>query len=192
MDIQVDPESPTGFKIQSRNRLLPPNPSDQIGKVNTWILSHEDALRKLLLGGHDGKEAPPGKYILFGEWLYAKHAIQYHSLPDTFIAFELYDAEYDAFFSRKALSQKLQGSGIYQVPTLPLPERLNGPSLKTLVQELPSAYYNGFAEGIYLRREKGDKLIDRAKIVREDFKAGNNKWSRGVKRGMILNVVNNV
>ncbi|KAF1351987.1 hypothetical protein BDV97DRAFT_348547 [Delphinella strobiligena] len=192
MGIQVDPESPTGFKVQSRNRFLPPNPGDQLGLVNNWILTHEDALQKLLLGGSDDKKSPPGKYILFGEWLYAKHAIQYHSLPDMFIAFDLYDAEYDAFFSRKALSQRLEGSGICQVPTLPLPERLDGPSLQTLVREMPSAYSPSFAEGIYLRREKGDRLIDRAKIVRKDFMAGNNKWSRGERRGITLNIVDSV
>jgi atypical dual specificity phosphatase len=79
------------------------------------------------------------------------------------------------------------GTGIHRVPEVPIPAEMTKQSLEEMVQSLPSAYRNGLAEGVYLRRERGDILVDRAKIVRKDFKAGNKKWSRGGKRRMALN-----
>jgi hypothetical protein len=40
------------------------------------------------------------QYILFGEWLAAQHSIAYDSLPDLFLAFDIYDKEAGRFLSR--------------------------------------------------------------------------------------------
>ena len=39
----------------------------------------------------------PGKYVLFGEWMFAKHSLEYSRLPDYFIAFDIYDCERKRF-----------------------------------------------------------------------------------------------
>lgn len=188
MGIQVDTETETGFQVQSRKRFLTADPGNEFKQVNKWVLDHREDLRKVLLGGDEGEELLPGRYILYGEWMYAMHEIHYQNLPDIFVAFDMYDTEDDTFLSRMALNRKLGGTQIYQVAAVPLPTELNGQSLQDLVGTLTSAYYDGPAEGIYLRREKGDRLMDRAKIVRENFGRGNEGRSKGTeKKGMVLN-----
>lgn len=188
MGIQVDPESPTGFLVQSRNRFLGANPSDQFKKVNKWVSDHDEGLKKILLS-NDQEEAPPGKFILYGEWMFMKHSIYYDKIIDLFLVFDIYDTEWNTFLSRSAIDKRLLGTSICQVPVVPSPQRLDERSLRDLVHKLPSAYSDGLAEGIYLRREKGDKVIDRAKIVRPDFKAGNDGWYKTRLGKMVMNEV---
>lgn len=96
--------------------------------------------------------------------MYAEHAIAYQSLPDTLIVFDLYETISGIYLSRGALSRKLDGTGIHQVPTVSLPGEVDDERLHELVRTLPSAYYDGLAEGVYLRREKDGKLVDQAKL----------------------------
>ena len=189
MGIQLDEASPTGFLVQSRTRFLPEHSNDQFAKANDWVYDHEEGLRNALCTDSEGHVVQPGRYILYGEWMYAKHAILYQSLPDIFLAFDIFDTESEAFLSRDAIARRLQGTGIHQVPAVPFSDVLTDASLQDLVRTLPSAYSDGLVEGIYLRREKDEKMVDRAKIVRRDFKAGNEKWVRSGKRGMVLNQV---
>ena len=51
------------------------------------------------------------RFILFGEWLYARHSVHYRELPHYFFEFDIYDKQEALFLdlaSRKAL---LEGTG---------------------------------------------------------------------------------
>lgn len=39
------------------------------------------------------------RYIMYGEWMYAKHTVFYDALPDYFMEFDIYDRERDVFLS---------------------------------------------------------------------------------------------
>ena len=92
------------------------------------------------------------------------------------------------FASRDVLEARLEGSGIAIVPTV---MRIEGrqeegagpvmPSdeeLKEIVQQ-PSRFYDGRAEGVYVKVEKDGIVVGHGKVVRADFIAGNKHWTRG-------------
>ena len=116
------------------------------------------------------------------------HSIKYTRLPDRFLAFDFYDRSRKTFASRGVLEAKLEGTGIAIVPTL---MRIHGrleegagpvmPSdeeLKGMVQQ-PSRFYDGRVEGVYVKVEKDGVVVGRGKVVRADFIAGNEHWTRG-------------
>jgi hypothetical protein len=45
----------------------------------------------------EDSESP--RFILFGEWVYAKHSIHYSKLPAYFIAFDIFDLQNQSFLS---------------------------------------------------------------------------------------------
>jgi hypothetical protein len=49
------------------------------------------------------------RYVLYGEWLYAKHTIFYTDLPHYLLEFDLYDTQDEVFLSTERRMQMLQG-----------------------------------------------------------------------------------
>ena len=41
------------------------------------------------------------RYIMYGEWLYAKHTVYYDALPHYFLEFDIYDRENEVFLDTK-------------------------------------------------------------------------------------------
>ena len=59
------------------------------------------------------------RYIMYGEWMYAKHTVFYDALPDYFMEFDIFDREKNVFLdtaSRKEITDKL--GIIHSVPVL--------------------------------------------------------------------------
>ena len=112
--------------------------------------------------------------------MYACHSIPYERLPGYFIAFDLYDQYEGKFWSRRRLEEVLSTT---QIPIVPLMEHKTfktAAELKALVQR-QSQFHDGRVEGAYCRimDDKNEWLAGRAKIVRTDFLAGNEHWTRG-------------
>ncbi|KAI5197327.1 hypothetical protein E4T38_08041 [Aureobasidium subglaciale] len=169
------------FKVQNRSHYVNSKSHAQFKKLDKWLGDHYEDLSTVL----NPTKSKSVRWILYGEWLFAKHSIHYSNLPDMFLAFDLFDTETSTFLSRDALSRRLEGTGIHQVNKLEL-EDLSEAALLELVQTHQSSYYAGVIEGVYLRRQRYGKTIDRAKIVRSDFIAGDEHWNR---RGIVANVV---
>ena len=181
-----------GISLDSSGRILIQNRAHwvnskthfQFKKLDIWVEKHREALTGIL--GVD--PIFPERYILFGEWMVCVHSIKYTRLPNRFLAFDLYDRSRKVFVSRDVLEAKLGGSGIAIVPTVMRIEgRLEegaGPvmpsdeELKGMVQQ-PSRFYDGRVEGVYVKVEKGGVVVGRGKVVRADFIAGNEHWTRG-------------
>lgn len=163
------------FKVQNRSHYVNNKSHEQFKKIDKWLQDHSEQLFHVL-DGYDRSKSP----ILYGEWLYAKHSIFYDKLPDTFLAFDLYDTVADKFYSREKLAALLkEGAGqLYQVPQISTPAQITKDWLASAIQQ-PSCFYAGTVEGVYLRKEKGGHLIDRAKIVRSDFISGDEHWTKG-------------
>jgi len=116
--------------------------------------------------------------VLFGEWLYATHSVRYDALASVFLAFDLYDVPHKRFLCRERFWREMQGTGIQTVRALPTPVDVDVHGLCALVEHLDSAYGKGKAEGVYIRVDDDEWLVDRTKLVRSDFICGNTHWSR--------------
>jgi atypical dual specificity phosphatase len=180
-NLGISLDSSGAFRVQNRSHYVNSKSHAQFKKLDKWLDDHYEGLSTAL----DAKGSQPGRWILYGEWLFAKHSIHYTNLPDLFLAFDLFDTETSSFLSREVLSERLKDTNIHQVKVVDI-ERLDEQSLLDIVPSRQSSYYDGVVEGVYLRRQKDGRTIDRAKIVRSDFIAGDEHWNR---RGVTPNTM---
>lgn len=117
------------------------------------------------------------QFILYGEWLYAKHSIHYRSLSHYFFEFDIYDKDAGRFIDLSARLQKLEGTGFQTVPVVHR-GRVTWEQLKALVSRsaFDSIFENplnhltdNLMEGLYFRTEAYGYVIGRAKMVRAEF-----------------------
>lgn len=81
------------------------------------------------------------RFILYGEWLYAKHSVHYRALSHYFFEFDLYDKDAAQFLDLGARLQMLDGTGLHTVPVLH-----RGPATAEELRALigPSAFDSAF------------------------------------------------
>lgn len=126
---------------------------------------------------HELESRLANRYLLFGEWAYARHSVAYRKLPHYFFEFDIFDKEAAEFLDLAARLELLDGSGIHTVPVIH-----QGPVTRKQLTQLigPSQYDSHFdnplsgqadnlMEGIYLRTEADGKVTGRAKFVRPEF-----------------------
>jgi len=159
-------DSDGSVTAQNRGSLLNLPGHGQWKKLHEWISLRSGKLFDHLID----------RYVLFGEWCYAKHSIYYDSLPDLFLGFDIYDRDEERFFSVERRNAMFDALGIYRVPTIS-----SGVFDLPKLEELISISHFGkeSAEGIYLRLDQGDWLGQRAKLVRSQFvQSVVEHWSR--------------
>lgn len=114
--------------------------------------------------------------MLFGEWCYAIHSVRYSRLPDWFLAFDVYDRASGEFWSAPRRNALVARLGIALVPSLGA-GRFDLTGLRGLLGR--SQVTDGPTEGLYVRRDEGERLVARAKLVRPAFaQAIDEHWSR--------------
>lgn len=190
-----------GLVVQNRSHWIQSDSHAQFKSLDLWLDKFRTTLTNLLLRD----ECFPERYILYGEWMAARHSIGYTALPDRFIAFDLYDRLSETFWSRGYIDRVLEGTGIAQVPCLGQRDEISKDEILEMIQR-PSAFIdrqghdhghghgNGHGErdqegteggermeGVYIRFEDPERKITtaRGKVVRGDFIAGNEHWSKG-------------
>lgn len=117
------------------------------------------------------------QYILFGEWLFARHSVHYCGLTHYFYEFDVYDKTTSTFLSLERRLPLIDKLGVQTVPVVH-----TGSVDKERLQELigPSQFDSRFdnpltnrtdelMEGLYLRTEAGGIVTGRAKFVRPEF-----------------------
>lgn len=117
------------------------------------------------------------RFILFGEWVYARHSVSYRRLPHYFFEFDIYDKQAQVFLDLKQRLQLLEGTGIQTVPVIHTGslkrsalEGLIGPSLFDSQFDNPlTKRTDNLMEGLYLRTEAKGAVTGRAKFVRPEF-----------------------
>ena len=136
------------------------------------------------------------RYIMYGEWMYAKHTIFYDALPHYFMEFDIYDRERGVFLStpeRRKMTEKMGivfsvpvlGSGIYKTKKSVLDHI--GPSLYITDAHIDNlravAERHGLdverqvretdptntMEGLYIKVEEDGVVKERYKYVRAAF-----------------------
>ena len=142
--------------VQNRGAYIRLPGVGQWKKLAEWLAPKVDALFEQL----------SDRFILFGEWCYARHTVAYDRLPDWFLGFDAYDREAARFFSAARRNDLLEKVGIVSVPQVAR-GRFTIDELSGLLAQ--SRFGDRPAEGLYLRSDEGAWLARRAKLVRPAF-----------------------
>ena len=173
LGISFDAEG--NIHAQNRGDYLRLPWSGQWKKLGEWLAPRTDVLLEHL----------SDRFILFGEWCCARHSLFYDRLPDWFLAFDIYDRQSERFLSSPRRDRILGELNVCGVPTLAR-GNFSLSALQTFMAR--SKLTDQPAEGIYVRVDHGDWLVQRAKLVRAGFiQNGDQHWSRsGVKPNKLL------
>lgn len=135
------------------------------------------------------------RYIMYGEWMYAKHTIFYDALPSYFMEFDIFDRETGWFLDTHMRREMTSHMPVCSVPVLAEGEfasrdeliRLLGVSRFITPDHIAKlrayAEANGLdpdrqcretdpsnlMEGLYIKIEEGGQVIERMKFVRQSF-----------------------
>ena len=151
--------SPDGvLRAQNRGQYLPQPFHGQFARLGPWLAAHEDKLFDAL-GPH---------LVAFGEWCAARHSLDYATLPDWWMLFDVYDRQEQRFWSTPRRNAWAAEIGFTSVPRLYAGE-VTLDQLRDWVHAHDSQFRQGHLEGIVVRRENADWLENRAKLVRADF-----------------------
>lgn len=172
--------------LQSRGHFLDGGPREKhFGLLKAWAGSIQEALRERL----------GARFVMYGEWLYAKHTIFYDRLPHYFFEFDIFDKEREEFLSTELRAQLLKGLPVVSAPVLYAGAVRSPRQLERLIK--PSAFQSrrwrealagvceskgldagralretdpaGLMEGLYLKVEEGGRVAERFKLVRAGF-----------------------
>lgn len=172
--------------LQSRGHVLAGGAREaQFNLFKAWAQTHEGWLRRLL--GH--------RFVMYGEWCFAKHTVYYDRLPHYFHEFDIYDKQRAVFLSTVRRHEMLAGLPVVSVPVAhrgPLPR--GAKIIELIAQSLykssdwrarldvaareagldvarirAETEDSDLAEGLYLKHEDADTVIGRYKYVRADF-----------------------
>ncbi|MDB6066215.1 MAG: ligase, partial [Pedosphaera sp.] len=123
------------------------------------------------------EETLKNRFILFGEWMYARHSVHYRALPHYFFEFDIYDKDAACFLDLERRKALLEDGGIHTVPVIhrgpadldKLTELIGISAYDSSFENPATGKRDGLMEGIYLRTEAEGKVTGRAKIVRPEF-----------------------
>ena len=153
--------------------------------MKQWANVHRDAFFDLL----------GTRYIMYGEWMYAKHTVFYDALPHYFLEFDILDRETGIFLDTPTRHEMLKnmpvvsvpvlGSGIYRtkeemLKLLGRSKYMTGNQRQNLWEAAvklgldPERSCNetelsGMMEGLYIKVEENGQVVDRMKYVRAAF-----------------------
>jgi len=139
-----------------------------------WVYEHMETLY----------EALQCDYVLFGEFLWAKHSVHYDALPDYFLAFDLLRKQDGVFLSYDAMQARLAGRSVSSVPLLW--RGAAGPDLLERLAVLSTSRFGHEpAEGVYVRWEDAGRVIGRAKWRRASFVPGRTDFAAAAQNNSL-------
>jgi RNA ligase len=123
------------------------------------------------------EEMLENRFILYGEWLYAKHSVHYRGLPHYFFEFDIYDKDAGEFLDLTTRLKMLEGTGIQTVPVIhrgkatleKLVDLVANSAFDSIFENPISGSTDALMEGLYLRTEAQGRVTGRAKMVRPEF-----------------------
>jgi hypothetical protein len=172
--------------LQSRGHYLQGGAREKhFDLFKQWASTHADALRERL----------QDRFVLYGEWLYAKHTVFYDALPHYFLEFDVLDTQGGVFLSTARRRALLDGAPVASVPVLSEGALRSRRALTALVRR--SAYKSerwterlslaaaardvdvdrvlretdpsDQMEGLYIKVEDEERVVERYKYIRRGF-----------------------
>ena len=174
------------LRLQSRGHFLTSGYRERhYDLMKQWGVVHKDRLYEVL----------GCRYIMYGEWMYAKHTIYYDQLPHYFMEFDVLDRETGKFLDTPSRHELLQNLPVSSVPVLATG---TFSSIEEILKYLGESNYisahhiehlredaeklgldadrvcretdvSRTMEGIYIKVEENGEVIDRMKYVRASF-----------------------
>ena len=174
------------LRLQSRGHFLTGGYRERhYDLMKQWGAVQKDRLYEVL--GH--------RYIMYGEWMYAKHSIYYDALPHYFMEFDVLDCETGKFLDTPSRLELLKDAPICHVPVLASGVFNN---MDEILKYLGNSHYitdshiehlsedagklgldadrvcretdaSRLMEGIYIKVEEDGEVVDRMKYVRTSF-----------------------
>lgn len=173
--------------LQSRGHFLNGGYGErQFDLFKTWASVYKYDLYKLL----------GSRYVMYGEWLYAKHTVYYDNLTHYFMEFDIYDKENNKFLSTKRRREMLKNYKFIVSVLVLFEGKVNNfkditkyidksnfksenwkESLEENCKELGLNYEiakkqtdnSNDMEGLYIKIENEEEVINRCKYVRQTF-----------------------
>jgi hypothetical protein len=172
--------------LQSRGHFLTGGPRErQFDLLKQWAGALTDRLLDVL----------GDRYVMYGEWLYAKHTVYYDALPHYFMEFDILDTTTDTFLDTPRRAELLTGLPVTPVKVLYEGEFPGENALQTLIgpsyfitKDAPTRLrddvtrlgwdveravrqtdLSGVMEGLYVKVEEGGAVTGRYKFVRSEF-----------------------
>ncbi len=153
--------------------------------MKQWAMAHRDQFYDLL----------GTRYVMYGEWMYAKHTVFYDALPHFFLEFDILDRETGVFLDTAARHAMLENAPVVSVPVLGGGFYKSKEDMLELLgrsryvtgnqrQNLRSAAVglgldperscaetdlSGMMEGLYIKVEENGQVTGRMKYVRAAF-----------------------
>ena len=153
--------------------------------MKQWATVHRDAFFEVL----------GSRYIMYGEWMYAKHTVFYDALPHYFLEFDILDRETGVFLDTPTrrdmlaelpvVSVPVLGEGCFQckedlVKLLGQSRFVTGNQKQNLIdaavklgldpeRNCRETELSGLMEGLYIKAEENGQVVDRMKFVRAAF-----------------------
>ena len=155
--------------------------------LKKWASVHETSLKDVL----------GSRYVMYGEWMYAKHTVYYDALTHYFLEFDVFDRERGIFLGTSERRKLLAPLPVVSAPVIAQREFKSLDELKSLVGQ--SAFIrschierlrdwcvaNGKCgnaddrcaetdpsttmEGLYVKIEEDGEVVSRMKLVRQSF-----------------------
>lgn len=153
--------------LQCRGHLITEGMHPQYDLFKQWATVKRYVLEQRL----------ENRFLLFGEWMYARHSVHYRQLTHYFFEFDIYDKEIEAFLDLERRLDLLAGAGIETVPVIHS-GALKRSELEALIgsSKFDSQFENpvthrtdNLMKGLYLRTEADGIVTGRAKFVRFEF-----------------------
>lgn len=172
--------------LQSRGHYLTGgNREKHYNFFKLWANVHKDEFYSVL----------GSRYIMYGEWLYAKHTVYYDALPHYFLEFDILDRENDIFLDTSSRKVMIDSLPVCSVPVLykgmlqtkeQLLKLLGSSNFITdrHIENLREASASlgldielqcretdasNLMEGLYIKVEENGAVADRIKYVRASF-----------------------
>ncbi len=172
--------------LQSRGHYLTGGPRErQFDLLKQWATTLADRLLDRLAD----------RYVMYGEWLYAKHTVYYNALPHYYMEFDILDTNTNEFLDTPRRAELLHELPVAPVKVLFAGEFPGEEYLHTLIGSsffitdgAPAQFrddvarlgwdveravrqtdLSGIMEGLYVKVEENGVVTERYKFVRDEF-----------------------
>jgi hypothetical protein len=110
------------------------------------------------------------RYLLYGEWLYAKHTIYYAELPHYFLEFDLYDTEASAFLDTRTRREVLAPAPF--LGSIPVLHEGIAPTVSSILDRIGPSPLIGADALTHLREQCHEQGLDAERALQETDRSG--------------------